>query len=146
MFMEALTLWIDGQPEALVLGVLFAAVLLYVVAETAVGDKLIASAKETVSIHSKLNSTPSPEERCRLPAPSGRSHELKTSSTCAERELLAYLAAILFGISTPMIQRLGHGLGPFYTAALLYTGAAMVGFLLRRSVELEARLLVSDTR
>lgn len=62
VFMEALTLWIDGQPEALVLGVLFAAVLLYVVAETAVGDKLIASAKETVSIHSKLNSTPSPEE------------------------------------------------------------------------------------
>jgi drug/metabolite transporter (DMT)-like permease len=56
------------------------------------------------------------------------------------------LAAILFGISTPMIQRLGHGLGPFYTAALLYTGAAMVGFLLRRPVELEARLLVSDAR
>lgn len=41
---------------------LFAAVLLHVVAETAVGEKLIASVKETVSIQSKLNSTPAPEE------------------------------------------------------------------------------------
>ena len=34
--------------------------------------------------------------------------------------LLAVLAALLFGLSTPLIQRLGAGLGAFTTAALLY--------------------------
>ena len=37
--------------------------------------------------------------------------------------LLALLAATLFGISTPLVQRAGAGLGPFTTAALLYAGA-----------------------
>lgn len=36
--------------------------------------------------------------------------------------LLAFLAAALFGISTPMVQRMGSGVGPFMTAALLYAG------------------------
>ena len=31
--------------------------------------------------------------------------------------LLALLAATLFGISTPLVQRLGAGIGPFATAA-----------------------------
>ncbi len=54
--------------------------------------------------------------------------------------LLALLAATLFGISTPLVQRLGAGLGPFTTAALLYAGAALVGALSLRSAEREARL------
>ena len=60
--------------------------------------------------------------------------------------LLALLAAALFGVSTPLVQQLGQGLGPFTTAALLYAGAAVVGALLRQRVELEARVLRSDWR
>ncbi|MBO9678380.1 MAG: DMT family transporter [Acidovorax sp.] len=58
--------------------------------------------------------------------------------------LLALLAAALFGVSTPLVQTLGLGLGPFTTAALLYAGAACVGALLRQPVEKEARVRRSD--
>ncbi|KAB2900215.1 MAG: DMT family transporter [Burkholderiaceae bacterium] len=58
--------------------------------------------------------------------------------------LLALLAAALFGVSTPLVQKLGLGLGPFTTAALLYAGAACIGALLRQPVEKEARVLRSD--
>jgi len=58
--------------------------------------------------------------------------------------LLALLAAALFGVSTPLVQKLGQGLGPFTTAALLYAGAAVIGALLRQKVEKEARVLRSD--
>ena len=40
--------------------------------------------------------------------------------------LLALLAAALFGVSTPMVQQLGTGLGAFSTAALLYAGALLL--------------------
>ena len=39
--------------------------------------------------------------------------------------LLAAAAAVVFGVTTPFIQRLGSGVGPFSTAALLYVGAAL---------------------
>jgi drug/metabolite transporter (DMT)-like permease len=58
--------------------------------------------------------------------------------------LLALLAAVLFGISTPLIQRMGAGMGPFTTAALLYAGAALVGLLVRHPPHREARLQRSD--
>jgi drug/metabolite transporter (DMT)-like permease len=58
--------------------------------------------------------------------------------------LLALLAAALFGVSTPLVQRLGAGLGPFTTAALLYAGAAIVGALSRRGLDREARVARSD--
>ncbi len=58
--------------------------------------------------------------------------------------LLALLAAALFGISTPLVQQFGAGLGPFSTAALLYGGAAVVGLLSRQRIEREARLQRSD--
>ena len=57
---------------------------------------------------------------------------------------LALLAATLFGISTPLVQRSGVGLGAFTTAALLYGGAAVIGALLRQPVEREAALRRSD--
>ena len=38
--------------------------------------------------------------------------------------MLALVSALLFGVSTPAIQRLERGLGPFTTAALLYAGVA----------------------
>ena len=59
--------------------------------------------------------------------------------------VLALLAAALFGISTPLVQRLGAGLGAFTTAALLYAGAAVVGALSLRTAAHEARLKQSDT-
>jgi drug/metabolite transporter (DMT)-like permease len=44
--------------------------------------------------------------------------------------VLALASALLFGISTPAVQRFGRGLGPFVTAALLYAGAASFGGLM----------------
>ena len=58
--------------------------------------------------------------------------------------LLALLAALLFGISTPLVQRIGAGLGAFSTAALLYAGAAAVGVFSQQPATLEARLRRSD--
>ncbi len=58
--------------------------------------------------------------------------------------LLALLAAALFGISTPLVQQFGIGLGAFSTAALLYGGAALVGAISRQRIEREARLQRGD--
>ena len=58
--------------------------------------------------------------------------------------LLALLAAALFGLSTPLVQRFGQGLGAFSTAALLYAGAAFVALWMRQPVELEAKLSRAD--
>ena len=58
--------------------------------------------------------------------------------------LIALTAALLFGVSTPLVQRFGVGIGSFTTAALLYAGAALMGALLRRPVEREARVQRSD--
>lgn len=58
--------------------------------------------------------------------------------------LLALLAAALFGLSTPLVQRFGQGLGPFTTASLLYLGAALVAVFQRRSASVEAPLRRSD--
>ncbi len=58
--------------------------------------------------------------------------------------LLALLASALFGISTPLVQSFGVGLGPLSTAALLYAGAALVGALLRQPAHKEAALHRTD--
>lgn len=58
--------------------------------------------------------------------------------------LLALLAALLFGVSTPLVQHFGSGLGAFTTAGLLYAGAAVVGAAFRQRVDREARLVVGD--
>ena len=58
--------------------------------------------------------------------------------------LLALLAAALFGVSTPLVQQFGVGLGAFSTAALLYAGAAAVGLLSRQPLHREARLQRAD--
>jgi drug/metabolite transporter (DMT)-like permease len=60
--------------------------------------------------------------------------------------LLALVAAVLFGISTPLVQLFGAGVGAFSTAALLYAGAAAVGALSRRSIEREARIVSGDLK
>lgn len=58
--------------------------------------------------------------------------------------LLALTAAVLFGISTPLVQKFGSGVSAFATAALLYAGAALTGALLRQRVEREARVVRAD--
>ena len=67
-----------------------------------------------------------------------------TSLPALRGGLLALLAALLFGVSTPLVQQFGEGVGAFTTAALLYAGAAAVGALLRQRVEREARVLRGD--
>lgn len=59
---------------------------------------------------------------------------------------LALLASGLFGISTPLVQHFGTGLGAFTTASLLYAGAAVLGSLLRQSADREAGLQMTDGR
>jgi drug/metabolite transporter (DMT)-like permease len=56
--------------------------------------------------------------------------------------LLAVLAALAFGVTTPFIQRLGVGVGPFTTAALLYLGAAIGALSMpgRKTEQREARV------
>jgi len=58
--------------------------------------------------------------------------------------LLALLAAALFGVSTPLVQHFGKGLGAFTTAALLYAGAAAVGLASRQRIDREARVTRGD--
>jgi drug/metabolite transporter (DMT)-like permease len=58
--------------------------------------------------------------------------------------VLALFAAVLFGVSTPLIQRVGAGLGSLSTAALLYAGAALAGWLMRRPRSRESALTRSD--
>ncbi len=58
--------------------------------------------------------------------------------------LTALVAAVLFGASTPLVQRFGVGLGPFTTALLLYAGAAAVGLLAVRGAAHEARVERAD--
>lgn len=58
--------------------------------------------------------------------------------------LLAFLAATLFGISTPLVQRIGIGIGAFTTAALLYAGAALIGAFLRQPPQREAAVCRRD--
>jgi drug/metabolite transporter (DMT)-like permease len=58
--------------------------------------------------------------------------------------LLALTAAVLFGVSTPLVQRFGSGIGSLTTAALLYAGAALIGAALRRPAEQEARVQRRD--
>jgi len=60
--------------------------------------------------------------------------------------LFALLAATLFGVSTPLLQRAGEGVGALSTAALLYAGAAAIGALSRRPAHREARLVRADMR
>ncbi len=54
--------------------------------------------------------------------------------------MLALLAAISFGATTPLIQRFGREVGPFATAALLYAGAAIAAAVFPAGKSTEAPL------
>jgi len=53
--------------------------------------------------------------------------------------ILALCSALAFGLATPLVQRFGHGVGSFATAALLYTGAAVVGLVTQSKAEARLR-------
>jgi drug/metabolite transporter (DMT)-like permease len=69
---------------------------------------------------------------------------LSLTSPAFKGGLLALLAAALFGLSTPLVQHFGHGVGAFTTAALLYAGAAAVALVMRHPPEREASLRLAD--
>jgi drug/metabolite transporter (DMT)-like permease len=58
--------------------------------------------------------------------------------------LVALSAALLFGVSTPLVQRFGAGIGSFTSACLLYAGAAICGALLQQPAAREAAVRRSD--
>jgi drug/metabolite transporter (DMT)-like permease len=58
--------------------------------------------------------------------------------------LLAALAAVTFGVTTPLVAWAGRDLGPFSTAALLYAGAAASGLGLRLIAGRRAHALRRD--
>jgi drug/metabolite transporter (DMT)-like permease len=52
-------------------------------------------------------------------------------SPLATGVVLAALAAVAFGVATPVVAWAGHDVGPLSTAALLYAGAALIAFAFR---------------
>ena len=56
---------------------------------------------------------------------------MSTSRPIARGVALAALAALAFGVTTPIVARFGRGVGPLSTAALLYAGAALMALGLR---------------
>lgn len=74
-------------------------------------------------------------------------HDIQMSEShrpAIQGAFLALMAATHFGISTPLVQLVGVGVGAFTTAALLYGGAAIVGALLKKPVEREAAVRRQD--
>lgn len=57
---------------------------------------------------------------------------MATRSPLAIGVLLAAIAAIAFGVTTPVVAWAGRGVGSLTTAALLYAGAAMAAWISRR--------------
>ena len=62
-----------------------------------------------------------------------------TKAPALRGTVLALISALAFGVATPLLQRFGHGVGPFATAALLYAGAALVGLASRSRNEAKLR-------
>ena len=57
----------------------------------------------------------------------------RRTSPIAVGVALAAIAAVAFGVTTPVVAWAGRGLGPFATAALLYAGAAVASLAIRGS-------------
>lgn len=64
-------------------------------------------------------------------------------SPIARGVLLAIIAAVTFGITTPLIAHFGTGVGELTTAALLYAGASAISALLRAVIHRSGRALTS---
>jgi drug/metabolite transporter (DMT)-like permease len=57
---------------------------------------------------------------------------MKTRDSLATGAALAVLAALTFGVTTPLVAMAGKGAGPLATASLLYLGACLSSVLLGR--------------
>ena len=68
----------------------------------------------------------------------------RTRTPIRSAVLLAAASALAFGVTTPMIARLGGGTKPLTTAALLYAGAALVSLALRPFSKRSGRTLTRD--
>ncbi len=76
-----------------------------------------------------------------------RSREMKRASPIATGVILAVIAAIAFGVTTPIVAWAGRDLGSFTTAALLYVGAAVASLLARvLAAKSDAPLRAADRR
>jgi len=64
--------------------------------------------------------------------------EMRAENPIVRGSLLAMGAAVLFGVTTPLVKHFGESVGAFATAALLYAGAA-AGSALRRASPGEPR-------
>jgi len=60
---------------------------------------------------------------------------VRASRPALHGTILALVSAVAFGVTTPLVQRLGREVGSFATAALLYGGAALVGLVSRSRTE-----------
>ena len=67
------------------------------------------------------------------------SRSLRPDRPALRGTVLALVSAVMFGVTTPLVQRFGHGVGSFATASLLYTGAAVVGIASRSRDEASLR-------
>lgn len=79
--------------------------------------------------------------------PGGRCHtrSVRRASPLVRGVILAGLAALAFGATTPIIAWAGHDIGPLTTAALLYAGAAAMAALLQVfAPRRDARIRASD--
>jgi drug/metabolite transporter (DMT)-like permease len=65
---------------------------------------------------------------------------LKQGSPLLTGSLLALASACSFGASVPLLHRVGQGVGPFWTASLLYAGAALGAAAWPRKHGAEARV------
>jgi len=70
---------------------------------------------------------------------SGAPAQENASGPALRGTLLALISAVSFGVTTPLVQRLGKNVGAFATAALLYAGAAGIGVLTRSRREAPLR-------
>jgi drug/metabolite transporter (DMT)-like permease len=62
-----------------------------------------------------------------------------SASPALRGTLLSLASALAFGVTTPLVQRLGRGAGSFATAMLLYSGAAIVSAFSRSQREAPLR-------
>jgi drug/metabolite transporter (DMT)-like permease len=68
----------------------------------------------------------------------------RVDRSLAEGAALATLAAVLFGVTTPVIRRVGADADPFSTAMLLYAGAALATLRTAPSARQEASVRPED--
>ncbi|HEY2406157.1 MAG TPA: EamA family transporter [Polyangiaceae bacterium] len=62
-------------------------------------------------------------------------HSVTSDNPIVRGTGLAIAAAVLFGVTTPLVKHFGVAVGPFATAALLYAGAALGSGLPRRRTD-----------